>query len=99
MMRRYVHLGINPTGAGGLRPLNANGILEKYLGQHADWYRYGNQNYVLCTSSELSELANGIKQLPGFQRAYIFLSEIHNFGHFGWMDPKFWEWINGRRQW
>ena len=52
--------------------LNANGILEKYLGQHADWYRYGNQNHVLCTSSELSELANGIKQLPGFQRAYIF---------------------------
>jgi hypothetical protein len=101
-MRRYVHLGINPIGAGNLltQPINWNWTLEALLSQRADWYRYANQNYVLFTDADLPYLANEIRALPGFQSVYILLAELAGLDAAncnGWMDPKFWEWLQGRR--
>jgi hypothetical protein len=102
-MRRYVHLGINPRGAMptlGLRPLNWNKTLEALIVQHGDWYRYSSQNYVLFTESNLAQLAGQIRALPGFQAAYVLLAELPGFDPErcnGWMDPKFWAWLQGSR--
>lgn len=99
MNRRYVHLGINPFGSGTNAVPNLNSILESYLVQRADYYRYASQNYVLCTDANLVQLANEIKSLPGFQLTYIFLSELNlAAGYYGWMHPDFWRWLQGERK-
>ena len=102
LMRRYVHLGINPIGGGSIltQPFNWNRPLETLLVQHGDWFRYANQNYVLFTDADLTYLSNEIKALPGFHSVFILLAEISGFDPIrcnGWMDPKFWEWLRGRR--
>ncbi len=100
-MRRYVHLGINPDGASPITmPPGWNRTLETLLTRHADWYRYGAQNYVLCTDAELSRLAALIRALPGFGSAYVLLTELagqYGDKSNGWMDAKFWEWLHGKR--
>ena len=100
-MRRYVHLGINPLGAGSVPAANPNALLEPLLTQRADWYRYARQNYVLFTDANLSSLSNEIKALPGFHSAFVLLVEMPAFDSLkinGWMDPKFWKWLQGQRQ-
>lgn len=101
-MKRYVHLGVNPLGCGTVftRPLHWNERLEALLVKHGDWYRYAGQNYVIYTDSDLFYLSNEIKAIPGFQSVYILLAEMSGFDPVrcnGWMDPKFWEWLQGRR--
>jgi hypothetical protein len=98
VIRRYVHLGINPRGGG--RPGNWNRALEALLLQHGDWFRYANQNYVVFTDADLRYLSDRIRSLPGFQATYILLTELSAVDHLhcnGWMDPKFWQWLQGKR--
>ncbi len=101
-MPRLVHLGINPIGSGTVwnQPKDVNATLERLLSKHGDWYRYAAQNYVLFTDANLTSLATEIRTLPGFQHSYCLLVEIGNWdpNHLnGWIDPKFWQWINGKR--
>jgi len=100
-MVRYVHLGLNPVGAGSslTQPQNMNRTLEPLLSQRGDWYRYASQNYVLYTAADLAHLANEINALPGFHLVFILLTEIPGLDPLrqcnGWMDPKFWQWMQG----
>jgi hypothetical protein len=100
-MRRYVHLGINPTGGvKGPPPLNWTNRLEALLPQYGDFYRYAQQNYVIFTDVDLAFLSNQIRALPGFQGVFVLLVEMPGFDPYmcnGWMDPRFWEWLKGRR--
>jgi hypothetical protein len=104
-VRRYVHLGVNPYGAtAGMDspslPVNFFSRLERFLTQHADWYRYASQNYVLYTDDDLTQLAEAIKALPGFENVYLLFTEITDTsfqGCQGIMVPKFWRWIHGER--
>jgi hypothetical protein len=99
-MRRYVHLGINPGGSTKIPPLNWTRSLEALLPAYGDFYRYAGQNYVLFTDADLAYLSNQIKALPGFQAVFVLLIELPGFDPVrcnGWMDPRFWEWLKGRR--
>jgi hypothetical protein len=92
-MRRYVHLGINPSGVATPGP-----VLESLLIQYGDFYRYAVQNYVLFTDANLAYLSNQIRALPGFQSVYVLLVELPGFDPLrcnGWMDPRFWKWLQG----
>ncbi len=102
MIRRYVHLGINPIGSGSIltQPLNWNRALEALLIQHGDWFRYGRQNYVLHTDADLTYLSQRITALPGFKSVYVLLTELAGVDILrsnGAMDPKFWRWLQGER--
>lgn len=102
MIPRYVHLGINPIGGGSVitQPRNWNRALEALLIQYGDWFRFGVQNYVIFTAAELPFLANSIKALPGFKPVYFLLTELSGVDYLkanGWMDPKFWQWLQGKR--
>jgi hypothetical protein len=101
MMRRYVHVGINPQGGGTIfnQPINWNARIEALLVQYGDFYRYANQNYVLFTDANLAYLSNAIRALPGFQGVYVLLTEMTALDTLrcnGWMDPRFWQWLQGQ---
>ena len=107
MRFRYVHVGINPVGAiaaqaGASNPPGYPGSLQTYFASFgADWYRYGAQNFVLWTAMDLTALASGIAQLPGYGNVYVLMTEMAVPANFqltnGWMPQAFWEWLHKSR--
>jgi hypothetical protein len=103
MSWRYVHLGINPVGALASPqnpwpnwPTNFNLTVESYLRSlGGDWYRYAAQNYVVWTNWDITQLAQGLAGLPGFQNVYVLVTEmdLQFYKTNGWMPQKFWDWI------
>ena len=103
-MRRFVHLGINPlgvmAGVSDAWPPNFHAVLQSYLTQvvaDGDWIRYADQNYVLWTDADLTDLARGIAALTGFQIVYVFVTEFTLSQCSGWMPPTFWQWLRRPR--
>ena len=96
MTGRYVHLGINPQpGEEVAMPPAWNAALEDFLTAHVDWYRFGAQNYVLCTDAELHALQEGIHALSGFEHMHLFLSDVH--AYHGWTHPDVLGMARGKR--
>jgi hypothetical protein len=96
--RRFVHLGFNPVGSSPPSFFSDNQrmreAIESYLHQNAgDWYRYAAQNYVVWTHEGLSEFASNLRQQPGLQNIYLFVTEFSPVGANGWMPQAFWDWL------
>jgi hypothetical protein len=90
---RFVHVGINPKGA-GIETLVPNAAIEAYLTANVpDWFRYAAQNYVLWTNLPVADVARQITNIGGLSQMYVFAVEFHATNQNGMMPQNFWNWL------
>jgi hypothetical protein len=95
-LARFLHLGIRfESGSRAPDREAVDGILNKAK----DWYRYAPNCWLIYTSRDATywaeKLSSGVTGLK--DRASFFICELNLEDRDGWVDKKFWDWIDKQR--
>jgi hypothetical protein len=73
-----------------------NEMVKKKIDLSLDWFKYDNSMWVVYSTSDVIKWQTRLKPLVE-PTGSLFICEINLENRNGWMDKKFWEWLNNKK--